>query len=261
MPWAGYACQQGILKHPGGHPPAYIAGSKPEAHGMAGFILGGKIVKQHQAQKKQPQKKPFLVRMQKIVIFGILFFFIISSVAILVNWEQLSPSPVKTEASSQIDTVNEEIKRWESEVAKDKNNSFALRNLGYAYLQANKLDTALSQYKKAAQLDPKDDISDRYLCQICVLKGYKETALKHIDKALELKPYTPELIFNRATILAAMSRYDESVKSFKEAKDINPQLYSQGKFILERYLELAKKQNNKTAISSLEGALKEYERK
>lgn len=212
-------------------------------------------------QKNQPRKKPLLIRMQKAVIFSILFFFILSSVAILVNWEKLSPRPVKTEASSQIDVLNQEIKRWESEVAKDKNNSFALRNLGYAYLQANKLDMALSQYNKAAQLDPKDDISQRYLGEIAFLKGDKETALKHIDKALELKPYTPELIFNRATILAAMGKYNESVKSFKEAKDIDPQLYPQGKFILERYLDAAKKQNDKTAISSIENALKEYEGK
>lgn len=207
------------------------------------------------------RKKPLLVKMQKFVIFGILFFFIISSVAILVNWEKLSPGTKQTEASMQVNPADEEIKKWEVELSKDKNNPFVMRNLGYAYLQANHIDKALTQYEKAAQLDPKDDISQRSLSEIAFLKGDKITALKHIDKALELKPYTPDLLFNRATVLLAMNRYEESVKDFKAAKDINPQLYPQGKFILERYLDLAKKQNNQNAVVSVEKVLKEYEGK
>lgn len=203
-------------------------------------------------------KRPLLVKMQKPIIFGILFFFLISSVAVLVNWEKVAPPSKNIEASSNLNPLEDNIKKWEEEVSKDKNSPFALRNLGYAYLQSNKIDQALIQYKKAAELDPKDDIAQRYLSEIALLKGNTKDALKYIDNALTLKPYTPELLFNRGAILAAMDRYEESVKNLKMAGAVSPQWFQQGKLLLERYLSIAKKQNNPKTTAAIEQALKVY---
>lgn len=205
-------------------------------------------------------KPPMIVKMQKVVIFGILFFFVISSVFVLVNWDQISSSSTTDLSSSNEDPVIIEIRQWEGEVAKDPNNPFNHRNLGLAYLKANKLDSAFLEYDKASQLDPKDDISERFLGEINYLKGKPAEALKHFDKAIAINPYLPEVHFRLGEVLASLKKYNNSASSFKKAAEINPALYSQGKALLEKYLETEKKERNDKAVTSLEEALNSYQK-
>jgi tetratricopeptide (TPR) repeat protein len=75
-------------------------------------------------------------------------------------------------------------------LAIDPNNGAYRDSLGWAYLKAGKLDEAISELERAAELSPYDHEIYEHLGEAYLTKGgeYTQRAIQEWEKALELKP-------------------------------------------------------------------------
>ncbi len=93
-----------------------------------------------------------------------------------------------------------------------RDNADAYFNLGVAYENANKINHALSAFKKAFAINPEDSnlIQEIGRCYH-VAKNY-ENALKFYLNALQNKPNDPDLLYNIALVYGQMGNNDKMIE-------------------------------------------------
>ena len=77
----------------------------------------------------------------------------------------------------------------------EPNNGAFRDSLGWAYFKAGKLDEAITELEKAAELAPDDSEVREHLGEAYLKKGgeFAQRAIQEWEKALELKPSKTEL--------------------------------------------------------------------
>jgi hypothetical protein len=94
--------------------------------------------------------------------------------------------------------------------------------MGNAYFHINKLDSAIDNYTKAIELNPKIVEAYNNRGHIYSEKGYFDQAISDFTKALEINPNYPEAYFNRGNTYQKIERYDFSISDYKEFLKIIP---------------------------------------
>ena len=97
-------------------------------------------------------------------------------------------------------------------------NNKALVLLGKAYLGKKQYNDALSYYKKAIELKPKEDI-DGYigLAQVCSEMGNYGEAINTLNKALEIEPNDARLHSELTNAYMIAGKFDEAIKVIDKA--------------------------------------------
>jgi Tfp pilus assembly protein PilF len=114
----------------------------------------------------------------------------------------------------------------------------AHRNLGNALLGKGKLDEAISSYRKAIELDPKNGDNYDSLSSALDDKEQYEEALANCRKAIELKPKNYSFHLNLGVVLSHSGRREEAMASYREAIKLNPQAH-EAHYNLSRSLSAA----------------------
>ncbi len=86
------------------------------------------------------------------------------------------------------DDPEEKLKLLHKAVSINRNLIIARRELGIAYLNMGRTDSALTQFRQASRLEPTDPYAHYYIGHIDELKGKTPEAAEEYRKALELYP-------------------------------------------------------------------------
>ena len=98
----------------------------------------------------------------------------------------------------------------------------ANHNLGLIELSVNNIETALSLFKLALDVNPNiNQFWTSYANSLIKIKRYKEAELI-CKKAIELKPDFPEAYYNLALVLQELGRLDVSEINYKKAIELKP---------------------------------------
>jgi adenylate cyclase len=113
------------------------------------------------------------------------------------------------------------------------------------------LDTAYSHLNKALAARPSDAM---YLTKanFLTVEGKLEAAMKHLDKALEIAPFSSINLNYKAFLLYMMERYDEALPYFERSLNIQPELPFPVVYIGCCYLLLGQHQKGLDYFNNLE---------
>jgi Tfp pilus assembly protein PilF len=100
--------------------------------------------------------------------------------------------------------------------AASKEQAEALRSLGEAYLGQQSYSMALTQFIKAEALDDSDYILQRDLGLAYMAKGDQETAVKHLKRALEIKPDYAEARNTLGVVYLGLEEWDLAIENFQK---------------------------------------------
>ncbi len=92
-----------------------------------------------------------------------------------------------------------------------------LKNLGEKALSANDMAASLKYLTAAEQQRPRDASIEYDLALAYNQRGFKDQALQHIQKALEIKPDYPEALNTEGYIYATSGRFDLARADFLKA--------------------------------------------
>ena len=94
---------------------------------------------------------------------------------------------------------------------------FSRLDLGRLYLQSNRLDAALEQFREALKIDPTMGDAYNNIGKILERKGEDDEALKQYLQAVKYKPYLAAPYFNIGALYARRRRYPEALQEYQKA--------------------------------------------
>ncbi|HET9449370.1 MAG TPA: social motility TPR repeat lipoprotein Tgl [Aggregicoccus sp.] len=107
---------------------------------------------------------------------------------------------------------------------REKQGSESRYDLGVLAQQQGRLQEAYTEFERAVELDP-DNADAHHALGILLHLAFNrpEEAIKHYQRALEVRPTFSEAKSNLGNVYLSTSRYDEAIRLYKEA--LNDMLY------------------------------------
>jgi Flp pilus assembly protein TadD len=93
---------------------------------------------------------------------------------------------------------------------------------GLALYQLKFHEEAISQIKKAIQLDPNNFLYPSNFCEILRLQGRLEEAISYGEAAVQLAPESDQALCNLGIAYFDLKNYSDAEKRQKQAIEINP---------------------------------------
>lgn len=160
-------------------------------------------------------------------------------------------------AWNRLDTFSGDLKLWSDAASKNRNEKLlgverAYNNRGVAYMEADHLQEAQQDFKKAVALNPK--YPDGYL-NIGILNYKKkriDDALQSYNTAIALKPGYFDAYLNRGFTFLQTGRYVEALSDFEHALKLRPR---NADAYLNRGLAYSRMGKMQEAISDLDEAI------
>ena len=112
---------------------------------------------------------------------------------------------------------------WADAVAKRPKNYRAHSNLAGAFIEAGQLDSAVRHGERALNLKPDHVRARANLALALKRQGRIDKAIQHYKKALRVKAQDPKLHHNLAIALAARGDVDEAIEHYGAALRIRPE--------------------------------------
>lgn len=92
--------------------------------------------------------------------------------------------------------------------------------LGLAYIQQGRYDTALSKLKKSIEQNPDNAVAQHYIAELYRRLGEMDKAQTHFERALDLQPKNSSLLNNYGVFLCDEKKYQQAYSYFdKVLKD------------------------------------------
>jgi len=107
-------------------------------------------------------------------------------------------------------------------IAKDPNNSYYFRELGYIYIMIGQYDKAIAATKRAVAMQPQDAESYDNLGYAYGKKKQYEEAFKAFRKSIEINPQNHAACSNYGQFLAEKRDYAEATEQYKKAVSLQP---------------------------------------
>jgi tetratricopeptide (TPR) repeat protein len=128
------------------------------------------------------------------------------------------------------------------------------KDLGLVLAKHNKPAEALTQYERAAQLDPKDPEAHRLMAATLRKLGKNDEALEHDEQAVRIKPQNALYQNDLGAALAAMGRKEDALARYTEAVRLDP---SNAQFQNNLATALARSGQEAAAIEHYQAAIRD----
>ncbi len=169
-------------------------------------------------------------------------------VLLTVNLEDLSKEMLEELVESECISEEQALR---ASIRKDLNEEQALR-------------ATIRKDLEAATAEEKEFAEEVALASVTYFKGKFEDSLKHLDRALEIKPNDDQNWYNRGLTLSSLGRFDEAVASYDHALEIKPNddqvLNKRGVAYLFKFMNFIPSGNFDVARSEWLEALKSWEK-
>jgi len=107
-------------------------------------------------------------------------------------------------------------------IAKDPNNSYYFRELGYIYMMIGQYDKAITATKRAIELNPQDPYSYDNLGYVYGKKKQYDKAFKAFRKSIGINSQNHAACSNYGQFLAEKRDYTEATVQYKKAVSLRP---------------------------------------
>jgi len=107
-------------------------------------------------------------------------------------------------------------------IAKDPNNSYYFRELGYIYMMIGQYDKAITATKRAIELNPQDAYSYDNLGYVYGKKKQYDKAFKAFRKSIEITPKNRAAYSNYGFFLMEKRDYAGAAEQYKKAVSLQP---------------------------------------
>ena len=107
-------------------------------------------------------------------------------------------------------------------IAKDQNNSYYFRELGYIYMMIGQYDKAITATKRAIELNPQDAYSYDNLGYVYGKKKQYDKSFKAFRKLIEINPKNHAAYSNYGLFLAEKRDYEGAAEQYKKAVSLQP---------------------------------------
>jgi len=116
----------------------------------------------------------------------------------------------------------DEFTLWNDTVKKSSNKPRPYVNRGLAYLNIGNFEKAISDYKKALEIEPTH--ADAYwgLGNIYYLKGEYKKSISEYSTALKFKPDEPGIYYNRGLAYLKIGEIDKAISDWNSVLELNP---------------------------------------
>jgi tetratricopeptide (TPR) repeat protein len=111
---------------------------------------------------------------------------------------------------------------WTDVLAKNPDGWAGHYNLGVYLLQRGRLNEAIADLEKAAELNPNDAVVHTNLGRAFGQLGRSDDAIRESQKAVEINPHYAEAYNNLGNVLAQKGLTDEAILQYKQALEIIP---------------------------------------
>ena len=127
----------------------------------------------------------------------------------------------KSEESTDVLMSLERI--WQKRVDETPDDAEAHANLGVVYQKEKRYNEALSEYKKAEELNPKNTNTKINMAALYQEQKKYDLALNIYDEILKIQPSNKDLLIYKAECLNALNRKEEAIDTYKTILKIDPQ--------------------------------------
>ena len=93
---------------------------------------------------------------------------------------------------------------------------------GFRYLQENKLDDAIAEYRKAIELEPTLGVAHAELALVLALKNDWDAAEASLEKAFAVEPNNPGIFVVAGSIHGLKGERDKAIEDYERAVALNP---------------------------------------
>ena len=100
--------------------------------------------------------------------------------------------------------------------------SIAYFHMGRSMAQRGDLAEADKHLRRAAEINPKNDIIQSNLALVLARQGNLAEATKHFRRALEINPKDPATLNNMGITLAQQGKLDEAIQHFQRSLELKP---------------------------------------
>jgi len=137
----------------------------------------------------------------------------------------------------------DDITFWSDVISKNPQSYGAHNNLGLTLIAKGRHKEGLSHYYEAITINPKDTRARGNLAAYAVSRGKFDEAIAHYSEALRMNPRDPEIHYNLAHALDKLGKTEEAIAYYYNALRIKP--------------EFAKAHNNLGGILANQGKIAE----
>ncbi|MFZ6016411.1 MAG: tetratricopeptide repeat protein [Nitrospirota bacterium] len=118
------------------------------------------------------------------------------------------------------------ISLWQDTVRKSPDKARPHTNLGVSYLEKGQVDLAFSEFKKAIEIDPRQEVAHTHLGSIYISRGNLEKAMESYKTALNIQPRLADPYNGIGVIYMMKGQYKEKkvIELFNRAIALNPAL-------------------------------------
>ncbi|HKP54454.1 MAG TPA: tetratricopeptide repeat protein [Chloroflexia bacterium] len=99
-------------------------------------------------------------------------------------------------------------------------------SLGNVYRQQGQYDDAIAEYKRNIELDPKDAFPHNGLGNVYSDQGKCDDAIAAYKRAMELDPKLAPPHIGLGNVYSKQGKYDDAIAAYKRAMELNPKLSS-----------------------------------
>jgi protein O-mannosyl-transferase len=111
---------------------------------------------------------------------------------------------------------------WRWTTSRNPGSWMAYNNLGTALLKTGRVDEAISQFRKALEIQPGYAVAHNNLGNAFLRLGRTADSYAELEKALEFDPSNVEAHNNMGNTLVQMGRTDEAAAHYNKAVEIDP---------------------------------------
>lgn len=128
------------------------------------------------------------------------------------SWSVLARNTVWRDANSL----------WADTIRKAPDNSIVHNDMGAAYIDQNKLDKAIQEFKTALQINPKNSMAHHNLGFVYYKQGRFDEAIIEYSSALKLKPNSSLIHNNLGNTYYVQGRFEEALQEYLKAAAMAP---------------------------------------
>jgi len=126
-------------------------------------------------------------------------------------------------AFSKIQDFEKAISSFDNSINLDKNNPEAYNNKGSVFLELNNFDEALNNFNKALEINPNNHSAKKNKAYLFEKKGDYKKSIHELSEILKFDKKNFEIILRLANNYFFLGQYDEALKKYNLAYEINKQ--------------------------------------
>lgn len=124
--------------------------------------------------------------------------------------------------SAKKGNLNEAMTEWKKAVEIDPKYIKARNYLARSYYTKERFDDALNEYKKIVELDPTDAMAQASIGFVYRIKGMYDDAITASNKALQINPQLAEAYYCLGQSYVQKKMYAEAIDAYKKTLEIKP---------------------------------------